>query len=183
MAMPPKAEDVAVMEESNAKETLQEFPRAAGAYDRMPFASAAAVWTLDTSTDIFLLHSFQVRCASLSSMLKKCIPCVPHHSSAEHAARSCKQQDDQRAWVQPEYFRVLPSGSQCMVHVMQAQPLSGGQLLGNGRMWVSPSGEVDPRAVKVRFEGRNLPTETLLKRYLPKVSRSPSSGWGCLERA
>ncbi len=53
---------------------------------------------------------------------------------------------------------------------MQAQPLSGGQLLGNGRMWVSPSGELDPRAVKVRFEGRNLPTETLLKRYLPKVS-------------
>ncbi len=51
----------------------------------------------------------------------------------------------------------------------QAEPLAGGQLLGNGRMWVSPSGEVDPRAVKVRFEGRNLPTETLLKRYLPKV--------------
>ena len=58
--MPPKAEDVAAMEESNARETLQEFPAAAGAYDRMPFASAAAVWTLDTSTDIFLLHSFQV---------------------------------------------------------------------------------------------------------------------------
>ena len=56
---------------------------------------------------------------------------------------------------------------------MQAEPLSGGQLLGSGRMWVSPSGEVDPRAVKVRFEGRNLPTETLLKRYLPKVSLPP----------
>ena len=64
--MPPKAEDVAVMEESNAKETLQEFPRAAGAYDRMPFASAAAVWTLDTSTDIFLLHSLQVRLSYLT---------------------------------------------------------------------------------------------------------------------
>ena len=57
---------------------------------------------------------------------------------------------------------------------MQAEPLSGGQLLGSGRMWVSPSGEVDPRAVKVRFEGRNLPTETLLKRYLPKVSSLPN---------
>ena len=56
---------------------------------------------------------------------------------------------------------------------LQAQPLSGGQLLGNGRMWVSPCGEVDPRAVKVRFEGRNLPAEALLKRYLPKVSCSP----------
>ena len=51
------------MEDSSAKETLREFPRAAGAYDRMPFASATAVWTLDTSTDIFLLHSFQARCS------------------------------------------------------------------------------------------------------------------------
>ena len=60
----------------------------------------------------------------------------------------------------------------------QAEPLGGGQLLGSGRMWVSPSGEVDPRAVKVRFEGRNLPTETLLKRYLPKVSPPPTTE-GC----
>lgn len=48
------------MEDSNAKETLLEFPHAAGAYDRVPIASASAVWTLDTSTDIFLLHSIQV---------------------------------------------------------------------------------------------------------------------------
>ncbi len=49
------------MEDSNARETLREFPRAAGAYDRIPIANASAVWTLDTSTDIFLLHSIQVR--------------------------------------------------------------------------------------------------------------------------
>ena len=61
VAMQPKSADVEAMEESNAKETLQEFPAAAGAYDRVPFASASAVWTLDTSTDIFLLHSVQVR--------------------------------------------------------------------------------------------------------------------------
>ena len=61
MAMSPPAADVDGMEDSNAKETLQESPGAVGAYDRMPFASAAAVWTLDTSTDIFLLHSLQVR--------------------------------------------------------------------------------------------------------------------------
>ena len=71
MAMPPKAEDVAAMEESNARATLQEFPKAAGAYDRMPFASAAAVWTLDTSTDIFLLHSFQVCYAALPVFASK----------------------------------------------------------------------------------------------------------------
>ena len=82
MAMPPKAEDVAVMEESNAKETLQEFPKAAGAYDRMPFASAAAVWTLDTSTDIFLLHSFQVRNPSPSSLMGILLTYAPHLLSA-----------------------------------------------------------------------------------------------------
>ena len=59
------------MEESHAKETLQECPTAAGVYDRMPFASAAAVWTLDTSTEIFLLHSFQVCYADLAALLGK----------------------------------------------------------------------------------------------------------------
>jgi hypothetical protein len=67
-----------------------------------------------------------------------------------------------------------------MLLYTQAEPLAGGQLLGSGRMWVSPIGEVDPRAVKVRFEGRNLPTETLLKRYLPKVGCSPCAYlWRC----
>ena len=51
----------------------------------------------------------------------------------------------------------------------QAEPLGGGQLLGSGRMWVAPAGELDPRAVRVRLEGRNLPADSLLKRYLPKV--------------
>ena len=66
-----------------------------------------------------------------------------------------------------------------MVELVQAEPLGGGQLLGNGRMWVSPSGEIDPRAVRVRFEGRNLPTETLLKRYLPKVGHHLPSRLPC----
>jgi hypothetical protein len=51
----------------------------------------------------------------------------------------------------------------------QAEPLGGGQVLGSGRMWVSPAGEMDPRAVRVQLEGRNLPTESLLKCYLPKA--------------
>lgn len=60
MATPPTPEDVAGMEDSNAKATLLDFPGAAGAYDLVPMASASAVFTLDTSTDIFLLHSLQV---------------------------------------------------------------------------------------------------------------------------
>ena len=59
--MPPAPADVAAMEDSAAKETLREFPHAAGAYDRVPFAAASAVWSMDTSTDIFLLHSVQAR--------------------------------------------------------------------------------------------------------------------------
>ena len=61
VAMPPSRVDVEAMEDSSARETLLEFPSAAGVYDRVPFSSASAVWTLDTSTDIFLLHSIQVR--------------------------------------------------------------------------------------------------------------------------
>jgi hypothetical protein len=48
------------MEDSNAKETLRAFPGAAGAYDLVPLASASAVFSLDTSTDILLLHALQV---------------------------------------------------------------------------------------------------------------------------
>ncbi len=59
--MPASAEDVERMEPSAARDTLRDFPGAAGVYDRVPFAAASAVWTLDTSTDIFLLHSIQVR--------------------------------------------------------------------------------------------------------------------------
>ena len=58
--MPASASSVQAMEDSNAKQTLLSEPRAAGAYDKVPFASASAIFTMDTSNDIFLLHSFQV---------------------------------------------------------------------------------------------------------------------------
>ena len=43
------------------------------------------------------------------------------------------------------------------------------QLHGSRRVWVAPQGEQDPRAIRVQLEGRSLPAESLLKRYLPKV--------------
>ena len=64
------------MEASNAKDTLQSEPAAAGAYDRVPFASASAIFTMDTSNDIFLLHSIQVW--SQSSTQVACVS--PLHS-------------------------------------------------------------------------------------------------------
>ena len=57
--MPPTTDAVEGMEDSNAKEALQAEPEAAGAYDKIPFASASAIFTIDTSNDIFLLHSIQ----------------------------------------------------------------------------------------------------------------------------
>ena len=43
-------------------------------------------------------------------------------------------------------------------------------MLGSGRMWVAPAALEDPRAVKISMQGQGLPTEALLKRYLPPVS-------------
>ncbi len=60
VAMPPAQDAVKGMEDSNAKEALQAEPEAAGAYDKIPFANASAIFTMDTSNDIFLLHSIQV---------------------------------------------------------------------------------------------------------------------------
>ncbi|KAK9840821.1 hypothetical protein WJX81_007219 [Elliptochloris bilobata] len=115
VATPPTPEEVAGMEDSNAKATLRDFPGTAGVYDLVPIASASAVFTLDTSTDIFLLHS------------------------------------------------------------LQAEPLSGGQLLGAGRLWVSPAAELDPRAVRIHMEGRGLPAEAIITRYLPKGTQLPAA--------
>ena len=49
------------------------------------------------------------------------------------------------------------------------EPVGGGHLVALGRMWVSPEAEFDPRAVRMSAEGRGLPAEAILKRYLPEV--------------
>ncbi len=51
----------------------------------------------------------------------------------------------------------------------QAEPLEGGQLVAGGRMWISPEAETDTRAVRMQLQGRGLPAEALLQRYLPPV--------------
>ena len=72
VAMPASKQAIDGMEDSNAKETLLAEPKAAGAYDKIPFKSASAIFTMDTSNDIFLLHSIQ---ASLCLHLK-CVLCI-----------------------------------------------------------------------------------------------------------
>lgn len=65
MALPPSRNAVAAMEDCNAKDTLQAEPAAAGAYDCIPLAAVSAVFTLDTSTDLFVMHSIQVEFLSI----------------------------------------------------------------------------------------------------------------------
>ena len=57
----------------------------------------------------------------------------------------------------------------------QAEPVGGGRLVALGRMWVSPEAEFDARAVRMSAEGRGLPAEAILKRYLPEVQPPPLS--------
>ena len=49
------------MEASNAQTVLLAEPGAVAAYDLVPCKAASAVFTMDTSTDIFLLHTLQVQ--------------------------------------------------------------------------------------------------------------------------
>lgn len=44
-------------------------------------------------------------------------------------------------------------------------------MMGSGRMWLAPSALEDPRAVKFTMQGQDLPTEFLLKQYLPQVKQ------------
>ena len=53
-------EMLAAMEPSAAQQALATELRALAAYDRVPCAAASAVFTMDTATEIFLLHTLQV---------------------------------------------------------------------------------------------------------------------------
>ena len=60
VATEPTAAMHAAAEDCAAKATLQGTEGSVGAYDKLPLASASCLFTMDTSTDIFILHSFQV---------------------------------------------------------------------------------------------------------------------------
>ncbi len=58
-------------EDTAASQVLEAKPRAAAAYDHVPFKSATCVYTLDTSTNIFLLHSIQVKVPQIAMSAKQ----------------------------------------------------------------------------------------------------------------
>ena len=60
IAMRPTAAMLEGAEGTAALDVMMSEPDAVGAYDRVPFASAAAVFTMDTASEVFVLHSSQV---------------------------------------------------------------------------------------------------------------------------
>ncbi|KAL0047976.1 hypothetical protein WJX82_004829 [Trebouxia sp. C0006] len=115
VAAAPSKSMLDLSEDCNAKSTLVQTQGCVGAYDKMPLASASCLFTMDTSSDIFIMHSFQ------------------------------------------------------------AEPVGGGKMLGSGRMWVAQAALDNPNAVKMSMRGQGLPTEALLKRYLPSGTVLPKA--------
>ena len=70
IAVAPTPGMVALLEDTAACAALTEAGNVAvGAYDRIPFSSAAAVFTMDTASECFLLHAAQVRCHRCNFLL------------------------------------------------------------------------------------------------------------------
>ncbi len=60
VATAPSKSMLELSEDCDAKSTLVQTQGCVGAYDKMPLASASCLFTMDTSSDIFIMHSFQV---------------------------------------------------------------------------------------------------------------------------
>ena len=60
IAVRPTAQMQSVAEVTAASAALSSEAEAVGAYDHVPFTSAAAVFTMDTASEVFVLHSAQV---------------------------------------------------------------------------------------------------------------------------
>ena len=60
VAMRPTQGMLAAAEESPAKAAVAAEVQAVGAFDKVPFSSGSCIFTMDTATDIFIMHSIQV---------------------------------------------------------------------------------------------------------------------------
>ena len=60
MAVRPTAEMLAAAEDSAAQAVLAAEPEAVGVYDHVPVRAGAAVFTMDTASEVFMLHSGKV---------------------------------------------------------------------------------------------------------------------------
>lgn len=60
VAAAPSEGMLASTEDCAAKATLVAASGSVAAYDKVPLAAASCLFTMDTATNIFLMHSFQV---------------------------------------------------------------------------------------------------------------------------
>ena len=58
--MRPTQGMLAAAEDSPAKAAVAAEVQAVGAFDKVPFSSGSCIFTMDTATDIFIMHSIQV---------------------------------------------------------------------------------------------------------------------------
>ena len=74
--MRPTPDMLAAAEDSAAQAVLATEPEAVGVYDHVPVRSGAAVFTMDTASEVFMLHSGKVIqiAPSIQEMCTQCLP-------------------------------------------------------------------------------------------------------------
>jgi hypothetical protein len=81
VAVRPTPETLAAVEDSAAQAVLAAEPGAVGVYDRLPVRAGAAVFTMDTASEVFMLHSGKVTTASCQTgevhAVFSCVPADP----------------------------------------------------------------------------------------------------------
>ena len=71
--MRPTQGMLAAAEDSPAKAAVAAEVQADGAFDKVPFSSGSCIFTMDTATDIFIMHSIQVSLLLQCSICWQCI--------------------------------------------------------------------------------------------------------------
>ena len=89
MAVRPTAEMLAAAEDSAAQAVLAAEPEAVGVYDHVPVRAGAAVFTMDTASEVFMLHSGKVG-STHGTCCFECAPCSSSYSASHVPTfRSC----------------------------------------------------------------------------------------------
>lgn len=87
VAVRPTAEMLAAAEDSAAQSVLVAEPEAVGVYDHVPVRAGAAVFTMDTASEVFMLHSGKVSSThgtcrpNAHAAVARCIPTFKSWSS------------------------------------------------------------------------------------------------------
>lgn len=61
------------------------------------------------------------------------------------------------------------------MHHFNAETVGGGEITGSGRVWCEPGREEDPDSMEWHFQGKDLPADQILKKYVPSTIQVPSA--------